>query len=143
MKTFHDGTGKANLDVEIAVYMHSLAGRYDTAVLVSGDEDFVSAINAGACKGCRVEVTGFRSNPAPRLIDIADFFIDLGDIADISRKDVSQIGKYEIPSFVPPGEVHESGRGNGIARVARAVEPNYVDDENEDMQRFGPHPNER
>ena len=64
LKTFYDGTRKANLDVEIAVDMLSLAGRYDTAVLVSGDEDFVYAVNAVAYKGCRVEVAGFRSNTA-------------------------------------------------------------------------------
>jgi uncharacterized LabA/DUF88 family protein len=104
LKTFYDGTRKANLDVEIAVDMLSLAGRYDTAVLVSGDEDFVYAINAVAYKGCRVEVAGFRSNTAPRLIDVADFFIDLGDIAELIRKDSSQSGEYEIPSFIPPGE---------------------------------------
>ena len=63
LKTFYDGTRKANLDVEIAVDMLSLAGRYDTAVLVSGDEDFVYAVNAVAYKGCRVEVAGFRSTP--------------------------------------------------------------------------------
>jgi uncharacterized LabA/DUF88 family protein len=58
--------------------MLSLAGRYDTAVLVSGDEDFVYAVNAVAYKGCRVEIAGFRSNTAPKLIDVADYFIDLG-----------------------------------------------------------------
>lgn len=105
LKTFNDGSRKANLDVEIAVDMLSLAGRYDTAVLVSGDEDFVYAINAVAYKGCRVEIAGFRSNTAPRLIDVGDFFIDLGDIAELIRKDVTQPGAYEIPSFVPPGEV--------------------------------------
>src|SRR5947208_13328835 len=89
LKTFYDGARKANLDVEIAVDMLSLAGRYDTAVLVSGDEDFVYAINAVAYKGCRVEVAGFRSNSAPRLIDVADFFIDLGDIAELIRKEIS------------------------------------------------------
>ncbi|MFN3418481.1 MAG: NYN domain-containing protein [Pyrinomonadaceae bacterium] len=103
LKTFYDGTRKANLDVEIAVDMLSLAGRYDTAVLVSGDEDFVYAINAVAYKGCRVEVAGFRSNTAPRLIDVADFFIDLGEIADHIRKDLSQGQEFEVPSFVPPG----------------------------------------
>lgn len=105
LKTFYDGTRKANLDVEIAVDMLSLAGRYDTAVLVSGDEDFVYALNAIAYKGCRVEVAGFRSNTAPRLIDVADYFIDLGDIAEIIRKDVSQNGQYDIPSFIPPEEL--------------------------------------
>ncbi len=102
LKTFFDGTRKANLDVEIAVDMLSLAGSYDTAVLVSGDEDFVYAVNAVAYKGCRVEVAGFRSNTAPHLIDVADFFIDLGEISDMVSKDASEIEEYEIPAFVPP-----------------------------------------
>jgi uncharacterized LabA/DUF88 family protein len=95
LKTFYDGTRKANLDVEIAVDMLSLAGRYDTAVLVSGDEDFVYAVNAVAYKGCRVEVAGFRSNTAPKLIDVADFFIDLGEIAEKVRKDLPHGVRYE------------------------------------------------
>src|SRR5947209_18076063 len=94
LKTFYDGTRKANLDVEIAVDMLSLAGRYDTAVLVSGDEDFVYAVNAVAYKGCRVEVAGFRSNTAPKLIDVADYFIDLGEIADKVRKEQSHAHRY-------------------------------------------------
>lgn len=116
LKTFYDGTRKANLDVEIAVDMLSLAGRYDTAVLVSGDEDFVYAVNAVAYKGCRVEVAGFRSNTAPRLIDVADFFIDLGDIAELIRKDSTEGGEYEVPSFVPDGEIAESELARGSHR---------------------------
>jgi hypothetical protein len=95
LKTFYDGTRKANLDVEIAVDMLSLAGRYDTAVLVSGDEDFVYAVNAVAYKGCRVEIVGFRSNTAPKLIDVADCFIDLGEIAEKVRKEFPHGLKYE------------------------------------------------
>jgi len=95
LKTFYDGTRKANLDVEIAVDMLSLAGRYDTAVLVSGDEDFVYAVNAVAYKGCRVEIAGFRSNTAPKLIDVADYFIDLGEIADKVRKEASHGHRYD------------------------------------------------
>jgi uncharacterized LabA/DUF88 family protein len=77
LKTYADGTKKANLDVEIAVDMLSLADKYETAVLVSGDEDFAYAINAVAYKGVRVELAGFRSNTSPRLIDVADQFIEL------------------------------------------------------------------
>jgi uncharacterized LabA/DUF88 family protein len=141
LKTFYDGTRKANLDVEIAVDMLSLAGRYDTAVLVSGDEDFVYALNAVAYKGCRVEVAGFRSNTAPRLIDVADFFIDLGDIAELVRKDVSQGGSYEVPSFVPPEEImpppdaaHRENNGN-FAQTTNKIhfEPNYPDEETENF----------
>jgi len=126
LKTFYDGTRKANLDVEIAVDMLSLAGRYDTAVLVSGDEDFVYAVNAVAYKGCRVEVAGFRSNTAPRLIDVADFFIDLGDIAELIRKDSTQAGEYEVPSFVPPEEVQVTDivRGPGRENFQRGARGN-------------------
>jgi uncharacterized LabA/DUF88 family protein len=113
LKTFYDGTRKANLDVEIAVDMLSLAGRYDTAVLVSGDEDFVYAVNAIAYKGCRVEIAGFRSNTAPKLIDVADYFIDLGEIADKVRKELSHGHRYdehdlhEHPEHVPTQFMHE------------------------------------
>lgn len=110
LKTFYDGSRKANLDVEIAVDMLSLAGRYDTAVLVSGDEDFVYAVNAVAYKGCRVEVAGFRSNTAPKLIDVADYFIDLGEIADRVRKEVVHGARYderEILEQQPAHYLHE------------------------------------
>ena len=143
LKTFYDGTRKANLDVEIAVDMLSLAGRYDTAVLVSGDEDFVYAINAVAYKGCRVEVAGFRSNTAPRLIDVADFFIDLGDIAELIRKDITQTGDYEIPSFIPPEDMAVAPmlRNNGQDAFQRAQNkipfaPNFAEEDSEDMADF-------
>ncbi len=129
LKTFYDGTRKANLDVEIAVDMLSLAGRYDTAVLVSGDEDFVYAVNAVAYKGCRVEVAGFRSNTAPKLIDVADYFIDLGDIADKVRKEPAHSHRYyenhsqeqaqnasSYSNSAPPG-----ARGEAIMQHARAL----------------------
>lgn len=133
LKTFYDGTRKANLDVEIAVDMLSLAGRYDTAVLVSGDEDFVYAINAVAYKGCRVEVAGFRSNTAPRLIDVADFFIDLGDIAELIRKDASQAGEFEVPSFVPPEEVSNGAQKNGRSTNFSA---NFADEDRDENGKF-------
>lgn len=137
LKTFYDGTRKANLDVEIAVDMLSLAGRYDTAVLVSGDEDFVYAINAVAYKGCRVEVAGFRSNTAPRLIDVGDFFIDLGDIADLIRKDINQPGAYDVPSFVPPDEQHSDHRDE-FKRHPNPVpfDNDYRESETEDVAEF-------
>jgi len=52
-------------------------------------------VNSVAYKGCRVEVAGFRSNTAPKLIDVADCFIDLGEIAERVRKDFSHATRYE------------------------------------------------
>src|SRR5207237_10801042 len=134
LKTFYDGTRKANLDVEIAVDMLSLAGRYDTAVLVSGDEDFVYAVNAVAYKGCRVEVAGFRSNTAPKLIDVADYFIDLGEIADKVRKENSHGVRYyenhthddaHVPSHVSP---HDTDTGSNSYRMQNHRVPDLVPD---------------
>ncbi len=123
LKTFYDGTRKANLDVEIAVDMLSLAGCYDTAVLVSGDEDFVYAVNSVAYKGCRVEVAGFRSNTAPKLIDVADYFIDLGEIADSIRKDPSHPTRCYERLMHEETHVHESSY---IAPEALPAEPRTV-----------------
>jgi uncharacterized LabA/DUF88 family protein len=132
LKTFYDGTRKANLDVEIAVDMLSLAGRYDTAVLVSGDEDFVYAVNAVAYKGCRVEVAGFRSNTAPKLIDVADYFIDLGEIADKVRKEPNHSHRYyenhaqepqpSANSFANSVSVRQQESVELIARVREVAE---------------------
>ena len=122
LKTFYDGTRKANLDVEIAVDMLSLAGRYDTAVLVSGDEDFVYAVNAVAYKGCRVEVAGFRSNTAPKLIDVADYFIDLGDIAHKVRKEPAQSHRYYENHAPPDSQAPANSYANQHAQPAQAAE---------------------
>ncbi len=138
LKTFFDGTRKANMDVEIAVDMLSLAGRYDTAVLVSGDEDFVYAVNAVAYKGCRVEVAGFRSNSAPKLIDVADYFIDLGDIAERIRKEHSSTIParcYEHPleaelhdAVMQPHYMPPNGDGSGEHHIIESV---FEDDINQ------------
>jgi len=143
LKTFYDGTRKANLDVEIAVDMLSLAGRYDTAVLVSGDEDFVYAVNAVAYKGCRVEVAGFRSNTAPKLIDVADYFIDLGEIAEKVRKEATHGPRYderELHEHVSTPFMHEhiqmpEENASAGFQGAIVVIESSIDEEDDD---FGP-----
>jgi uncharacterized LabA/DUF88 family protein len=125
LKTYADGTKKANLDVEIAVDMLSLADKYDTAVLVSGDEDFAYAINAVAYKGVRVELAGFRSNTSPRLIDVADQFIELDAHIDEITKADSRHGYHNhnhnqstTGSLVMPGQSYGSYRNTGnLTRV--------------------------
>jgi uncharacterized LabA/DUF88 family protein len=75
-----DGSKKANLDVEIAVDMITLAGHYDTAVLVSGDGDLAYAANAISFQGVRVEVVSLRSMTSDSLINVADCYTDLDSI---------------------------------------------------------------
>lgn len=81
-----DGSKKANLDVEIAVDMMTLAGHYDTAVLVSGDGDLAYAVNAVSYKGVRVEVVSLRSMTSDTLINVADCYIDMEGIKERIQK---------------------------------------------------------
>lgn len=116
LKTFPDGTKKANLDVEIAVDMLSLVGNYDTAILVSGDEDFAYAINVIAYKGVRVEIGGFRSNTSPRLIDVADRFIDFDGVISEICKAESRYAPYpnvrptHTNRYAPAGTIGQGGQ---------------------------------
>lgn len=112
LKTFPDGTKKANLDVEIAVDMLSLVGNYDTAILVSGDEDFAYAINVIAYKGVRVEIGGFRSNTSPRLIDVADRFIDFDGVISEICKAESRYAPY--PNVRPAHTNRYAPTGAGV-----------------------------
>lgn len=60
VKVITDSAGttfkKANMDVEIVTDMLTLSDNYDVAVLVSGDSDFLKALNILRAKGKVVEV---------------------------------------------------------------------------------------
>jgi uncharacterized LabA/DUF88 family protein len=81
-----DGSKKANLDVEIAVDMMTLADYYDTAVLVSGDGDLAYAVNAVSYRGARVEVLSLRSMTSDSLINVADIYTDIASIKEKIQK---------------------------------------------------------
>ena len=67
--------------------MLAYAGNVDLIILVSGDEDFAYPLNALAQKGVRVEVAGFRSAMANKVMDAADRYIELDLLADRFRKE--------------------------------------------------------
>jgi uncharacterized LabA/DUF88 family protein len=85
-----DGSKKANLDVEIAVDMLTLAGHYDTAVLVSGDGDLAYAVQAVSYRGARVEVVSLKAMTSDALINVADCYVDLDTVKSEIQKDHSQ-----------------------------------------------------
>jgi uncharacterized LabA/DUF88 family protein len=68
---------KGNCDTDIVVDAVSIMGKYDTAVFMSGDSDFVSLINLLKGKGKRVIVISTRWHVAKDLIDAAHFYVDL------------------------------------------------------------------
>lgn len=87
VKLERDGTRRAHLEVEITTDMLAYAEKVDLIVLVSGDEDFAYPINALTQKGIRVEVAGFRSAMANKVMDAADRYIELDQLAERFRKE--------------------------------------------------------
>lgn len=77
-----DGSQKANLDVKIALDMRNSVDSYDTAVLVSGDGDFVWAVEELQSYGKQVWVVGLDSMTSYELRQVANRFTDLADILD-------------------------------------------------------------
>ena len=53
VRVFADGNTKADLDIELAIDMLTLADRCERMVLVSGDSDFVPVIRAVGMRGVR------------------------------------------------------------------------------------------
>jgi len=87
VKQDRDGTRRAHLEVEIATDMLAYAEKVDLVILVSGDEDFAYPINVLTQKGIRVEVAGFRSAMANKVMDAADRYIELDQLAERFRKE--------------------------------------------------------
>jgi uncharacterized LabA/DUF88 family protein len=84
---FPDGSKKANLDIEIAVDMLTLAQYCNTIVLLSGDGDLAYAVNSVAYKGVQVEVVSLASMTSESLINVADSFTDLSEIKEYIQRE--------------------------------------------------------
>ena len=85
IRKYGDGKVKANLDIELVVDMMKTARNLDIAVLVSGDGDFAPAIRAVQEMGVRVEVVSFKGNTSSDLIEAADQFLDITQIARVDK----------------------------------------------------------
>ena len=79
IKTFADGTKKADWDLGMSLDAVSLANHVDTVVLITGDGDFARLCTHLRHEGVRVEAMGFGSSTADELVAAADEFIDLAE----------------------------------------------------------------
>jgi uncharacterized LabA/DUF88 family protein len=79
LKTFADGSKKADWDVGMSLDAVTLANHVDTVVLCTGDGDFSRLCSHLRHEGVRVEVMAFETSTAEELIDEADSFIDLAE----------------------------------------------------------------
>lgn len=82
---------KGNMDVEIAVDVMELAPHLDHVVLVSGDGDFRSLVEAAQRKGCRVTALSTIKTQPPMIADElrrqCDNFIDLNSLKSIIARE--------------------------------------------------------
>ncbi len=74
---FVNNSKKADWDVGMAVDMIKISDKVDTIILVSGDGDFIPAIEYLKSKGCQVEVAAFGRSCSSKLKEVADDFVDL------------------------------------------------------------------
>jgi uncharacterized LabA/DUF88 family protein len=78
---------KGDWDIGIVVDMMRLADHADTYVLVSGDGDYVEAVEyLQSEKGIRVEVISAAQCTSQALLDVSDLHTDLADIPDLFRR---------------------------------------------------------
>jgi uncharacterized LabA/DUF88 family protein len=125
VKVFADGNTKADLDIELAIDMLTLADRCDCMILVSGDSDFVPVVRAVGQRGVRIHVIASHSSYAynatidhPRpfparasddLLDIADEFTDIKDlVSEIELRDTRRTTRPFIP--IETGNQLNNGR---------------------------------
>ena len=78
---------KGDWDIGLVVDMVRLADHADTYVLVSGDGDYVEAVEyLQSEKGLRVEVISAAQCTSQALLDVCDLHTDLADIPDLFRR---------------------------------------------------------
>jgi uncharacterized LabA/DUF88 family protein len=130
IRKYGDGKVKANLDIELVVDMMKTARNLDVAIVVSGDGDFAPAIRAVQEMGVRVEVISFRGNTSSDLIDVADLFTDIIQIARVEKgssrsgrrvaDDGEDLSMTEVPDKLTEGTGR--GRGRSTSRRGRTTE---------------------
>jgi uncharacterized LabA/DUF88 family protein len=134
IRKYGDGKVKANLDIELVVDMMKTARNLDIAIVVSGDGDFAPAIRAVQEMGVRCEVISFRGNTSSDLIEVADLFTDITQLARVEKgsrsgrrvaDDDADLSMTEVPDKQTEGtgvgRGGRGGRGRGRGREAEPV----------------------
>jgi uncharacterized LabA/DUF88 family protein len=137
IRKYGDGKVKANLDIELVVDLMKTARNLDVAIIVSGDGDFAPAIRAVQEMGVRCEVISFRGNTSSDLIEVADLFTDITQIAKVEKgssrsgrrvaDDDEDLSMTEVPDKQTEGTGVGRGRGvRGGRTRTRTGEPEPV-----------------
>jgi uncharacterized LabA/DUF88 family protein len=121
IRKYGDGKVKANLDIELVVDMMKTARNLDIAIIVSGDGDFAPAIRAVQEQGVRVEVISFRGNTSSDLIEAADQFTDIIQLARVEKGSRSgrRVAEGDDLSMTEVPDKQTEGTGVGRGRGMR------------------------
>lgn len=79
LQIFKSGAKKGDWDVGLAIDVVRSMPMLDTAVIVSGDGDYVDLLEYLRGHGRRTEVMAFKQTTSKRLLDETDEFIDLSE----------------------------------------------------------------
>ena len=79
LQIFSGGAKKADWDVGLAVDVIKMAPRLDSAVIVSGDGDFIPLVEYLQTIGVQVEVVSFGKSTSGKLREVVDDFLDLSE----------------------------------------------------------------
>jgi|GEM_PF-437421 len=142
---------KADLDLELAIDMLTLADRVDRIILVSGDGDFVPLVDAVAKRGVRVAVVSTQAEEAFRntryrasdeLLDAADEFIPIESIRrhierearpySGIRREHREGGDDALPAYRREPREHGYDRTPPIRREPRDLSSREPGDDPED-----------
>ena len=82
IKTFQDGSQKADWDVGMSLDAVTLAKHNDAIVLCTGDGDFARVCRYVRHEGCRIEAMGFEESSSEDLKSAVDGFEDLSSDPD-------------------------------------------------------------
>ncbi len=82
IKTYADGSKKADWDVGMSLDAVTLADHVDAVVLCTGDGDFARLCSHLRHEGVRVEVMAFGESTSEDLVEATDEFTDLSEDED-------------------------------------------------------------
>ena len=104
----YDAENRQQKEVDVAMacqmVVHALKDNYDVAVVVSGDRDFIPAIQEVQAAGKRVEVAAVEGSFSEELRRVADVYIDLDQLPVLSMfNPIPDEGEMESEDDVTEG----------------------------------------
>ena len=87
-----DAGEQKEADVMLAteLLIQAFQGSFDVAIVVSGDRDFIPAIQAVQQLGRRVEVASLQGTYGPKLVEVADRFHILDELPFLSPQEEAE-----------------------------------------------------